>query len=128
MKVTFSRAVEYVPRFNGNQALAAGDQIRATLDILKLGDFLDLSDTISRLGLGKKLDSETLDIQAMKTLLASGAKVLPKYVKLVNLFDQDGKQAEIGEIVEAPQFLGLCSELLVQLVSASMPGDPDVKN
>lgn len=131
MKTNFSRAVEYIPTFNGNQDLPAGEQIKAKLKVLTIGDFLLLGDSLSKVrgSDGAKIITEAnMDIGQMRPLLEMAPRLFETYVEIGPILDGEGTPLKPVEIAGSPFFLALVLEILGQLATISSPTGSDVKN
>jgi hypothetical protein len=126
MKFSFSKDVEYVPEWNGNDKLPAKEQIKCTLTVLNMNELMILVDAFTKAGITG--EEQIQDTAAMKPILDQMGPLLPKHVKMKGLFDDSGKAITMEEIVEYPIFLNLCVELLMKLSEISSPSDDDAKN
>lgn len=122
MKVSFSRAVMYVPSWNGNKDLTEDKRVRAELKILNLGDLLNVLDALKQADF--KSGSETqLNPDQMRVIVKEAGHYIPDHVKLENAED-----FSVDDVVQYAQFFGLACELIFQLVEVSSPNKADVKN
>lgn len=129
MKFKFSKDVDYIPTFNGNRDLPEAEQFRTKLKIMEMGEFLALADALQSANGGKKdVDSDKLTIDQIKPLLEDAGHLLPKYVTIFNLLDDDNNAIGPGDIAATSVFIPLAAELLVQLTQVSMPKGQDEKN
>lgn len=129
MKFSFSKDVDYVPTFNGNRDLKPDEQIRVKFKIMELGDFLTLADALSEANNGKKdIDSDAMTVDQIRPLLRDAGHLLPKYVTIFNLVDDDGNAIGPEKVASLATFIPFAAELLVQLTQVSMPKGQDEKN
>lgn len=126
MKFSFSKEVEYVPEWNGNDKLPAKEQIKCKLTVLNMASLMSLVDAFTAAGITG--EAQTQDTAAMKPVLDQMGPLLPKHVQITGLYDEGGKAISMEEIVEYPVFLNLCVELLMKLSEISSPSDEDTKN
>jgi len=125
MKVKFSKSVDYKPEWNKNHE--SSDPFTATIKPAEMGDLLDIVDAFSSVGM-QKIDTETADPKAMRTIVEACASILPKYVELKNLTDLAGNALQIDALLKFLMFTPLAVELLGKLVEISTPSDDDEGN
>lgn len=126
MKFAFSKEVDYVPEWNGNDKLPAKEQVKCKLTVLNMNELMTLVDAFTSAGITGELNTE--DTSAMKPILDQMGPLLPKHVEIKGLYDEGGKAITMEEIVEFPIFLNLCVELLMKLSEISSPSEEDAKN
>lgn len=126
MKFSFSKDVEYVPEWNGNDKLPAKEQIKCKLTVLNMGELMALVDAFTSAGITG--EAQVQDTSTMKPVLDQMGPLLPKHVQMTGLYDDSGKAITMEEIVEYPVFLNLCVELLMKLSEISSPSEEDAKN
>ena len=121
MKIKFTKSVEFVPIWRGNDKSSKEEQFNVVLKVLEFNDLLFLMDKFQ-----KKTDDGNIDIRAVAE---AAGQLLPKYVELKNLVDEEtGDQVLPEEIVAHPVFMDLVSELLTKLSEISTPTKGDEKN
>lgn len=114
MKYKFSRTIPYIPEWNGNRGLPAPDQIKVTIKPLTVEKLLLLMDA-----LGDMKDGQVNNTQIGAVLKEVG-HLLPEHIGIVGLEDTDGP-VNVQDIITFPAYMGLATELLMQMASASMP-------
>jgi hypothetical protein len=132
MKVEFSRAVPYIPEWNGNRDLPKSEQFSTILKPLEMEDLMQVVDAISkaRSKLGDLSDIQgamTEDTSTIKSMVSEVGHLIPKYVEVNDLQDQTG-EVTVQDIVKFPFYFGLSGELVAQLSEISMPNEEEVKN
>jgi len=128
MKITFSKTSTYVPEWRDNNLLDPSEQCSTVLSIMDVGDLLFLLDHFSEAGVEGEVEVADVDTAQLKPILEACGHLLPKYVVLNNLTDQDGTVISIEDIVKYPFFLNLSAELLMKLAEQSSPNDDDEGN
>lgn len=127
MKITFSKVQKYVPEWRDNDK--SEDPFHALVTIMNVEDLLLLLDHFSEAGIEGELTVDDVDTSQLKPVLEACGHLLPKYVELVNLTnDEDGEAITIQDVVEYPFFLNLSAELLMKLADQSSPNDADEGN
>lgn len=126
MKINFSREVTFTPTWRGNDQLPEGEKITSKLTVMNIQDFIEAVEFISSAKGTATVDEKTL-VQT-KGLLEAAQKLLPKYVKIVNLLDENGADLSTEVVVSNATLLNLTAELFMKLVEISQPSDIDVKN
>lgn len=125
MKVQFSKTTEYTPQFAGNRDLPADEQIKVTFTVMDGTDLMFLLDAFQRADI--KEGVQPTAIQSEKLVQIAG-ELLPKYAELRGLTDQDDNPIGIDVVSRLSTFLGLSTELLMQLSVASQPTATAIKN
>lgn len=128
MKVKFSKSVRFEPTFGGNLNLKPEERFAAELSVLTTGDLLNVMDAFQSSGIEGTVDTDKIDVTAMRALLKLVPELLPRYVAVSNFQSEDGKDITIKDIVESSVFLPLQVELLLQLSVISTPTDQSEKN
>ena len=134
MKVKFSRSSVFVPLFNGNRDLPEDEQLKYEISPMDNGDFYDMQDNITQIGLKPgadgKVDTADLNRQEQKKFVTCGKVYLPHYIKSVGspLLDADGNTISIEDISKLSAFLSLSNELLWELFALSIPTEIEAKN
>jgi hypothetical protein len=130
MRVKLSRPTTYTPEFNDNKTLPPHEQITADLTPLKMGDFLDLAEHFQKIGQGRQqVDTNNLSVGSMKDLILNAGRLLPAYVVVKGLVNEDTNEPlTINEVATQPPFIPLAVELLGKLSEISAPTEGDVKN
>jgi hypothetical protein len=120
MKVKFTKDIVYIPTWRGNDKLGKDDQFTVGLRVLEFNDLLTLLEKFQM----KSADGG-LDIRA---IASASSDLLPRYITLHNLKNEDGVPLEPGQIISHPVFMDLASELLTKLAEISTPTKDDEKN
>lgn len=128
MKVRFSKSVKYVPEYNGNKDAGPEDQLTAELRVLSTGDLLNVMDALQECGVTGPVDTERANLGNMRPVIELVPKLLPAYVSIANLKDDDGGDLTINDVVGVSFFLPLQVELLMQLSVISTPTEDAEKN
>lgn len=120
MKHKFSRKVRYIPEWNDNRTLPEAEQVVVEIQPLKVADLLSLVDALGGVGVAGNADAlKSADISRVVT---SCGHLLPQYVTIERLEDDDGP-VTASDIITYPTYLGLATELLMQCASVSMPSE-----
>lgn len=127
MKVAFSKAKKYVPEYNDNQKQVDEVQFYAVLKPLTNNDLFLIMDAIQETGLTGKVDTTQLDGTKTGPFVKLVPDLLPRYIEIVNLKDEDGETISIETVATHAFFLPLQIELLLQLSAAGSPTDEDTK-
>lgn len=124
MKVKFTRSATYVPEWNGNKELPEKEQISVDIRPMEFGDLLEFFDAIG--GAQAAMEGSTqLDTSAILKIAPS---VLSKYVdKVENLEDGDGP-VQLHDLMKYPVFMGLASEIIMEIAKISTPQEEAEKN
>ena len=134
MKVQFSKAINYIPEWNGNRSLPDEQQIKVVFKPLTMGDLLELMDAMQEMSLD--IDPENLvgtkSLQAnakqVKILVETCGHLLPNYVTMTGLTDADDEAVEVSQLTNYTYYMEFAGELLNQLALTSMPTDAEEKN
>jgi len=121
MKIKFSRAVEYIPDWNGNKRLPVEDQIKCVIKPMVLGDLVILLDV---LGGTKSNDGASLEMTASSAsrMIEATKDILPKYVTVTGLEDDDGP-VDIKQLTMYAQYMPLASEIIMACANISSPSE-----
>jgi hypothetical protein len=119
MKVNFSNHINFIPTWNGNEKLPPTEQIKATLQTMQFGDFMEAISSFP-----KNDDDGNVKTQKLVLLMS---KFLPKYASVSGLNDSAG-EVDIQRILTFPYYLQLGIELLMQIINSSTPSAVDEKN
>lgn len=129
MKYHLSKQVEFIPEWNSNKDLPEKEQVKFDLRVLSMGDVLLLMDTLEDVADDKgNVDSDTLTASMTSKLVNEAVRLLPTYAAMSGLEDQDGTEITVNNITEFPQFVGLITEVLFELISISQPNEVDLGN
>lgn len=120
MKAKFSKRIKYIPEFDGNRQLPEGEQAVCWIKPLNMNDLLNLMDALQT----ANVEEET----GMKELIGQFGELVPKYVELQNMTDEDGDAIDSNTIISYPFFLGLAGEILGEMAQVSMPDEEEIKN
>jgi hypothetical protein len=121
MKVNFTQATPYTPKWRKNNELPVEEQFQTVLKPLDTDDLLLLMDAIGNDPQAK------VDMERMKKMLKEIGHLIPKYVTITNLEDGSGPVTN-EHLIKFPFYMDLAAELVMQLAVVSMPTDADVKN
>lgn len=125
MKFNFSSEIKFVPDWNGNKSLPADQQLSCTIKPMILGDMMQLMDAMGPTTTdGPQEVDENGNVkitgqQAMK-IVAVAKDILPRYVTLQNLEDDDGPVG-VEKIVTYVQYLPLATEVIMACINSSTP-------
>jgi hypothetical protein len=120
MKIKFSRTVVYIPEWNGNRSLPQGDQIICTIKPMVLGDLVILLDVLG--GMTNEDGTKTNLTAAEATKMIEATKdILPKYVEMTGLEDDDGP-VSVDQMTMYAQYMPLASEIIMACANISSPG------
>ena len=128
MKIAFSKQVEFVPTWNGNDKAPAEERIIARLRPLKLGVFLAMADATAGVASGGAIEINAVSISKLQPLLEFASQVFPTNVELVGLLDEEGTPISSGQIADSAPLLPLVAEIIGKLLEISAPKAQDVKN
>ncbi len=129
MKVNFSKSQSYVPEWNGNRDLPETEQVKCSLSILDMNALMNLLDSFTAVGLTGEVDTDKVDSNKIKPVLAEFGNLLPSHVThFEGLFNASGEAITIEDLVTYPIFLNLALELLMKLSEISSPSEDDTKN
>lgn len=132
MRVNFSKAVEYIPEWNGNTSLPTVQQIKVTLRPMRFEHVMSVMDAMggnAALAAAQGGSAEELAAQINTAhVVTEIATILPMYAE--NLLNLDGDEGalSIADISTYPSFMNLAVELLMKLVSISTPTETDEGN
>lgn len=129
MKYKLSKEVDFAPEWNGNQDLPEEEQVKFNLKVLSMGDVLELMDTLEDVADDSgNVDGETLNASTTKQLVERAVNLLPIYATMKGLEGENGEEITVANITEFPQFIGLITEVLFQLIAISTPNEADSGN
>ena len=129
MKYKLSKTAVFAPKWNGNLDLPEAEQVKCDLNVMSLGDVLDLMDTLEGQADSEgNVNSDTMDEGTTTKLVNEAVRILPKYTTINNLEDQHGEEITVKNITEFPQFITLITEILFKLIEISSPNEDDVGN
>lgn len=123
MKYKFSRSTVYIPEWNNNREEPEGSQLVATIQPLELGDLLKMMDAFGGMDQARQAAATgdgAVNNQAMATILKDFGDVLPRYITLDGLEDNDGPVG-MSDLTKYGAYMGLATELMMQAVTVSMP-------
>ena len=129
MKYKLSKQVDYSPEWNANKELPEDEQVKFVLKVLSMGDVLELMDVLEDASDDEgNVDGDTLTASTTKQLVGEATRLLPIYATMENLEGEDGEEITVATITEYPQFIGLITEVLFELISISTPNEADSGN
>jgi hypothetical protein len=129
MKIAFSKPVDFIPTWNGNDKAFPDEQIKCRLTPLKLGTFLAMADATSGIQSSGSIEISTVSIAKLQPLLAYAVQVFPTNVELAGLLDEEtGVPITSLQIAEDARLLPLVAEIIGKLLEISAPKGSDVKN
>lgn len=128
MKIQFSRTVDYRPTFNGNRDLPEGEQIRVVFHVIETTDLMVLLDAFQSVGIKDVAPDAKPDALQSRKLIDLVPNMLPRYVEISGLQGDDDKELSIQDVSTFSTFLGLQTELLMQLSIVSQPTAQAAKN
>lgn len=118
MKFKFSMERKFIPEWNGNQKLPAIEQVVCTIKPMVLGDMMVLMDSITT-GKGEGDKTTITGEQAMK-MVDAAKDILPRYVTLSGLEDDDGP-VSVEKITTYADYLPLAAEIIMACINSSTP-------
>lgn len=119
MKVKFSSETKFLPEWNGNLKAPAAEQISCIIKPLVLGDMMILMDAMGSVSSSDGKPMQITGEQAMR-LVSAAKDILPKYVQLNNLEDDDGPVG-LDKITTYAQYLPLAAEIIMACINSSTP-------
>jgi len=128
MRIPFSKQTTYVPEWRGNDKLAPADQITATIRPMNVADLIFLIDAFNEAGVAGETEVSDMSTDQLKPIVKTTGHLLPTYVDVQNLFDDEGNILDVDSVVGFPFFLNLAAELLMKLSEFSSPSDDDMGN
>ena len=111
MKVSFSKTVTLIPKWNGNEKLPKSEQVTVSIKPLEMGDLIDI---IEAQGSGIRATAEM------------ASRLVPKYATIHNLEDDAGPVT--SDRINSPAYLPLMQEIVAELTNAAIPSETDEKN
>lgn len=122
MKYKFSRTCVYIPEWNNNRAEPEGSQLVATIQPLQMGDLIKMMDAFGGMEQARKVAEQAgaSDGTAMMKVLQDFSDVLPKYITLDGLEDDDGPVG-MADLSKYGTYIPLATELMMQAIAVSMP-------
>ncbi len=129
MKYKLSKEVEFTPVWNENKELPEEEQVKFTLKVLSMGDVLILMDTLEDAAdEDGNVDGDRLTAGTTTKLVNEATRLLPIYATMEGLEGEDGEVIGVDTITLFPQFIGLITEVLFELISISTPNEADSGN
>jgi len=119
MKVKFSKTCVFIPDWKGNLQLPVGEQVNVDLNVLEFVDLLTIMDAFSKVDASGNVNTSEL--------IKGAASILPKYVVINHLEDDDGPVG-IEQALRYPRFMDLIGLIIGKLVEISTPMERDEKN
>jgi hypothetical protein len=119
MKIQFSRTVPYTPEWNGNKDLPDHEQIKCVIKPMVIADLVTLLDVIGSTAKGGGT-STTLSASEAANMIGACKDLLPRYVSITGLHDDDGPVL-IDHLTQFAQYMPLASETIMACATISSP-------
>ena len=123
MRIDWSKEVEFIPPWNGNENLPETAQLKAKLHLLDVYEWVAVKEAIKEQAGDQPEGIFTPSFEQEKFLINQVGKYVEKHTKLTG-----NDNYTIEDVVKYPQFTTLAVLILFELIRVSAPKEQDVKN
>lgn len=133
MDLNFEDASTFTPEFRNNKKLPEDKQIKVSLRSLEFGHFLEIMDAMDTGEAPVMIDGPNgtkvpkVSTGQVRRMVQASREIIPQYVTVENLTNK-GSAVTVEEIVTKPVFMPLAQEIIMALMTLSMPTEDETKN